>query len=596
MRIVDQVLRQEENNHIQPFLWVHGEAEEILRSEIRKINECHIKSLCVEARPHDDFNGDGWFRDLGIILDECKALGMTMWVLDDSHFPTGYADGAVKKYHPEYRKQFLYCKVMDFAGPIEHSGAILKYLLRTPQDQVVSLRLYRKTAFETINVNDSLDLTDSIEWHEDYDTGKPVTDFMGHPVGDMKHGKCPSVRFDLLEGEWSLILVASSYKGGEKQTADYLNPLRKEATDVLLSTVYEPIYEHLGNEFGSAFRGFFSDEPRFGNIHGSEDASIGRNSQMDLPWCDNLLDQLTKELQNTDLKEKDAVQLLPLLFINGVEDRDQNMIRYAYMNLVSRLYSENFDGEIASWCHAHHCEHIGHTIEDNNATARLGYGAGHYFRAVKHQDMAGIDVVIQQLLPGQNHGLFKGMHKPGWDGEFFTYVLGKLGSSEAHLNPQHHNRCMCELFGAYGWAEGNKLCKWQADYMLVRGVNEFVPHAFDPAPFPDADCPPHFYAHGNNPQYREFGILMKYLNRMSEMLSGTEVSTVALLYHGEAEWSGEYMLSQKPAALLADHQIDYQIVPADYFQNALLKNGALEINSNQFKTIDRKSTRLNSSH
>lgn len=56
---------------------------------------------------------------------------------------------------------------------------------------------------------------------------------------------------------------------------------------------------------------------------------------------------------------------------------------------------------------------------------------------------------------------------------------------------------MCELFGAYGWSEGNRLCKWLADYMLVRGVNHFVPHAFDAAPFPDADCPPHFYAHGH---------------------------------------------------------------------------------------------------
>lgn len=50
---------------------------------------------------------------------------------------------------------------------------------------------------------------------------------------------------------------------------------------------------------------------------------------------------------------------------------------------------------------------------------------------------------------------------------------------------------MCEIFGAYGWGEGVSLMKWLTDHMLVRGINEFVPHAFSPA-FPDEDCPPHF--------------------------------------------------------------------------------------------------------
>ena len=59
---------------------------------------------------------------------------------------------------------------------------------------------------------------------------------------------------------------------------------------------------------------------------------------------------------------------------------------------------------------------------------------------------------------------------------------------------------MCEIFGNYGWAEGAQTMKWLADFMLVRGINIFVPHAFSPKAFPDPDCPPHFYAHGINMQ------------------------------------------------------------------------------------------------
>ncbi len=589
MHTLDQVLKGGAPNALAPFLWLHGEDEATLRAEVRRIHDCGIGAVCAEARPHKDFNGPGWFRDLGILLDECKRLGMQMWVLDDSHFPTGYADGAVKKHHPELCKKYLCCKTLDFAGPRAHSGAVLKYALRDARDVILGVYLYPKAGFEVLDARTVIDLTDRVEWVEDYNTGRPACDLLGRPVpGAPAQGPCPIVRFDLPAGEWSLNVLTVSFKGGEKQTEGYLNPIDPRATRVLLDTVYEPIYAHFGAEFGKTLRGFFSDEPRFGNIHGAEAASIGRNSAMVLPWRDDLDALLGQELAGTILAGRAVRPLLPLLFLNGAPDAGDtqaHVLRRAYMDLVSRLYSEHFDGELARWCHDHGCEHIGHTIEDNNAHSRLGYGAGHFYRAMAHQDMAGIDVVIQQLTPGQDRGMFKGMHSPGWDGEFFTYVLGKLGGSLAHLNPAARGRCMCELFGAYSWAEGNRLCKWLADYMLVRGVNYFVPHAFDPAPFPDGDCPPHFYAHGHNPQYPEFGLLMGYMNRMAVMLAGRHVAPAALLYHAEAEWSGEYMPVQTPAAALARHCIDYDIVPADYLADAGCRDGRLTVNGEEFRAL-----------
>ena len=103
-----------------------------------------------------------------------------------------------------------------------------------------------------------------------------------------KEGPCVAVDFDLPDGQWTLHVITVSYKGGEKQTEGYLNPLDSAATKVLLDTVYEPIYAHFGEEFGKTLCGFFSDEPRLGNIHGAEDAAIGHNSAMNLPWRDGM--------------------------------------------------------------------------------------------------------------------------------------------------------------------------------------------------------------------------------------------------------------------------------------------------------------------
>lgn len=90
----------------------------------------------------------------------------------------------------------------------------------------------------------------------------------------------------------------------------------------------------------------------------------------------------------------------------------------------------------------------------------------------------------------------------GSDGQFYHYALAKLGASAASLYPHKEGRAMCEAFGAYGWNEGLKTMKWIADHLVSRGINYIVPHAFSPKAYPDFDCPPHFYAHGHNPQYR----------------------------------------------------------------------------------------------
>ena len=65
MNTLNQVLKGGAPNALAPFLWLHGEDEATLRAEVRRIHDCGIGAVCAEARPHKDFNGPGWFRDLG---------------------------------------------------------------------------------------------------------------------------------------------------------------------------------------------------------------------------------------------------------------------------------------------------------------------------------------------------------------------------------------------------------------------------------------------------------------------------------------------------------------------------------------------------
>ncbi len=227
-------------------------------------------------------------------------------------------------------------------------------------------------------------------------------------------------------------------------------------------------------------------------------------------------------------------------------------------------------------------DYIGHIIEDNDAHARLGASVPHFFRAMDGQTMSGIDVVLRQVRPGLDQRMF---NWPTWsgdsaDGEFYHYALAKLGASHAHIDPKKQGRAMCEIFGAYGWTAGMRLMKWLTDHMLVRGINTYVPHAFSAKDFPDPDCPPHFYARGKNPQYRHFRLLMEYTNRVSHLLSdGRHVAEAPVLYHAEAEWSGDYMSVKEPMRVLMQAQLDADIVPADVLASgASVRDGKLRIN------------------
>ncbi|MCD8084740.1 MAG: glycoside hydrolase [Clostridiales bacterium] len=550
------ILGTDGQNTLYPFFWQHGEPHAVLEDYMEKIAASGMKGVCIEARPHPEFVRQGWWDDLDCILAKAKALDMKLWILDDSHFPTGFANGRVKADYPQYLKWYLDLRRYDVQGPMEGARIdfpVLKGRFWEKPDasaRILGVYLAKRTTQETVE-GDPID-------------PNTLTDITAQMQPDTR-----LLTLDVPEGAYSIFVVFLTRKGGEEATKDYLNPLVREATEVLIQEVYEPHYAHYKDEFGKTIQGFFSDEPRFGNAKGTE-AAIG--TDMVLPWREGLEQELGF-----------APKFLPLLWVRaGGQESD---IRLSYMDTVTRLYNENFTKVLGDWCRGHGVWYLGHTIEDNGAHARLGYGTGHYFRGQQDMDFAGIDTIGGQIVPGMNyhHDAF---NTGGSNGEFYHYALAKLASSAAHLDPKKQGRVLCEAFGAYGWNEGLKAMKWIADHLLVRGVNYIVPHAFDPKDFPDFDCPPHFYAHGHNPQFRYFKVFSDYVNRVSSLFrEGTHPARVGLFYPAELEWCGACLPVEKPARELTTHQISFDIVSLDYLKAAELEHGGYSINGQRFEVL-----------
>ena len=564
MKRLSEAMRGEGVSHIRPFFWMKGEDNATIRDELDRVEACGIREVCLESRPHPDFCGPGWWENLDFLLAEAERRGMRVWILDDDKFPTGHANGGFAR-QPEKSKLYLGERHMDVFGPCE-GGSVLVENFLPPDGRLLAILAVAKPDGETLAVDGTrvLNLTDTFLPHRD-----PLFGGGKHTLHD------GFVTFDVPPGPYRLFILFTTRTGGGRE--QYMNLIDEESVRVLLDEVYEKHWERYRRYFGTTLAGFFSDEPELGNVKGYPfDCALGQRD-IRLPWSAAL------EARLRDLWGEDFLRFLPALWYESGAHTQR--VRTGYMDEMTRLVQHCFTEQVGNWCAAHGVEYIGHIIEDDNAHTRLGCSIGHYFREMAGQHMAGIDVVHHQIVPGFTEPVHQWIAGDR-DGEFFHFGLAKLASSAAHVQKNKEGRALCEIFGNYGWAEGNSLMKWLTDHMLVRGVNEFTPHAFS-LRYPDRDCPPHFYARGNNPAFPCFAVLMQYMNRAAHLLSGgVPLADAAVLYHAGAEWSGRsFQYFQKPGRALMEHGLDYDVVPADAFEEARCEDGRLVLGQERYPCL-----------
>lgn len=551
--IQDCLAGKEDKSRIFPFLWVHGEPHSRLYEELEAIYQCGLRAFCIESRPHPDFCRDAWWEDVAFMLSYAKERNMQVWLLDDKHFPTGYANLAIEKKYPHLRRKCVRVACIDVVGPVNQGCCLLPQM--DEDETLLSVCAFRRTG-----------------------NGEDVDGNSGLLLENVRDGL---VFWDLPEGVWRVFFVINTHRG-PAHFKNYIDMCDAESCRVMVNEIYQPHYEHFKEYFGNTFRGFFSDEPCFANNIGSFTDTLG-TPLLNIPWREDMPELLAQECGIT---RQEAVLLLPALWYTLTEHTAK--LRLAYMNIITKLYRDNFSNMLGHWCAEHGVEYIGHVIEDLGAHMRLGYGSGHFFRALEGQHMAGMDIVLQQIVPGITdmcHSYCSPSGKRAHP-DIYQLTIPKLAASAAHLDSKKQGRVMCELYGAFGWAEGVPEMKYLTDCMLSAGVNHLVPHAFSDK-VEDPDCPPHFFNGGNNPQYPVFSGLMDYTARLCHILSsGTPCVPVAVYYNAESEWcGGECGALHDVAGVLGRCQTDFDFVPMDALLDAVADNECLKIGNCSYRVL-----------
>jgi hypothetical protein len=215
--------------------------------------------------------------------------------------------------------------------------------------------------------------------------------------------------------------------------ADILNP---EAVACFIRLVYQRYYDEFKDYFSKTVHAIFTDEPSF---------FAKRSERGAVPGTTGILEHVNRFLGY------DFTPHLPSLWYKDEPDAERH--RDDYNRALRVRLEETFYGQISRWCTSHGIALTGHPAAPDDI--------GH----LRHFHIPGQDIVWRYIEPGKASAL-----------EEAQSTQGKCASSAMiHLG---RRRNLNEYCGAYGHNFTFEEMKWLTNWLIVRGCNMLVPHAF----------------------------------------------------------------------------------------------------------------------
>ncbi len=215
--------------------------------------------------------------------------------------------------------------------------------------------------------------------------------------------------------------------------ADILNP---EAVECFIRLVYQRYYDEFGVHFGKTVRAIFTDEPSMLARGAERGAAAGTTG---------IIEHVNSFLGY------DFTEHLPALWYG--DEPDASRRRADYNRALRARLEETFYQPISRWCERHGVALTGHPAGPGDI------GQLRYFH------MPGQDIVWRYIEPGKASSL-----------EGAQSTQGKCASSAMiHLGRRRNANEYC---GAYGHNFTFEEMKWLTRWLIVRGCNLLIPHAF----------------------------------------------------------------------------------------------------------------------
>ncbi len=217
---------------------------------------------------------------------------------------------------------------------------------------------------------------------------------------------------------------------------DYLNPA---LADEFIGMTYARYRDGLSREAFSHVRGFFDDEPEFGLGHAHAQLSeFGA-----VPWSPGI------ETAYKETFGESLIAELPSVFF---DDARSGIVRDRFWSLLSETLSENFLGQLNSWCIDHGKIFTAHTKGEEHPLFQIPT-VGSLTRIARSIGLPGLDAL--ERFPSNNF----------YPRQVST-VARQFGSG----------RCMVEAFGGAGWGATPADLERYLLWLGRNGCTDFVLH------------------------------------------------------------------------------------------------------------------------
>lgn len=319
---------------------------------------------------------------------------------------------------------------------------------------------------------------------------------------------------------------------GAPAAADILNP---EAVRLFIRLTHDRYYENLKEYFGSTVIGFFTDEP----------CALGRNAGAFREWADGMDTEI--EAQGGRLCE-----------LAGLFDGQENKTTGIYYRLVKEHLRESFYRQLYEWCNAHGIALMGHPAESDDVEEAL------YFQ------VPGQDLILRRVEP-KCGGLLEA-----------DSIQAKLSADIArHLGRRRNmNECfgVCSRKGMPWYFTGEDM-KWYIDWLGIRGVNLFVPHAFyySVEGKRSGERPPDVGP--NNIWWKHYRYFSDYMKRLSLLMTDSVNDA------GVAVLCDNNRVPCKEVAALYENQIEFNYLPVQLLGECHVESGELCIRDYRYRVV-----------
>jgi hypothetical protein len=326
-----------------PLFWLHGDdSPERLEMYVGKVAEGGNGSFTAESRPHPDWLGPGWWRDLAICLDAAKKNTLQMWIFDEKFWPSQAVAGRVP---PRYAAKRLAAAALDVIGPSRFTAQGYS------GPQYIAAVAGRVVADGTIDGRSLIDLAPFIR-------------------GGKLAWRVPA-------GRWKVMKFSCEQASPLLQSGQLaVDGASKDCVDWFLQTVYQPHYDHFKADFGKTIRGFFFDEPETPGDWGTE---------------------LNATLAEWKVDWKKAY----VAYKFGLAGEEQIAAKYQYVDALAETWGRTMYGGMTGWCEKHGVKSIGHFMEHARLYVRPEFCAGDMMRLQKYASMGAIDAVFSQFAIGR---------------------------------------------------------------------------------------------------------------------------------------------------------------------------------------------------